>query len=92
MSQYADGIPDHYPGVIQNFLKFPGGLSALARGQIRLATRIDGIESPEETRLSAARLAQFIGNGNLENFDRLCGIAMVQRKKRTHGRQVIELN
>ncbi len=92
MSQYADGIPDHDPGVIQNFVKFPSGLNALARGQIRLTTRIDGIESPEETRLSAAWLAQFIGNGNLENFDRLCGIAVVQRKKRTHGWQVIELN
>jgi hypothetical protein len=31
MSQYADGIPDHYPGVIQNFLKFPGSFSTLAR-------------------------------------------------------------
>src|SRR5579863_452897 len=92
MSQYADGIPDHYAGVIQNFLKFPGRLSTLARGQIRLATRIDGIESPEETRLSAARLAQFIGNGNLEKFDRLCGIAVVQSKKRADDRQVSELN
>jgi hypothetical protein len=31
MSQYTDGIPDHYPGVIQNFLKFPGSFSSLAR-------------------------------------------------------------
>jgi hypothetical protein len=69
MSQYADGIPDHDPAVIQNFLKLPGGLSALARGQIRLSTRVDGVESPEETRLGAARLAQFIGNGDLEKFD-----------------------
>src|ERR1035438_9707452 len=92
MSQYADRIPDHYPGVIQNFLEFLGSLSALTRSQIRLTTRIDGIESPEKTCLSAARLAQFIGNGNLENFDRLCGIAMIQRKKRTYGRQIIELN
>ena len=63
----------------------PSGLSALARGQIRLTTRIDGIEGPEETRLSAARLALFVGNGNFEKFDRLCGIAMIQRKKRTYG-------
>src|SRR5208337_244785 len=92
MSQYAYWIPDHYPAVIQNVLKFPGGCSTLARNQIRLATCIDGIEGPEKTSLTAARLAQFIGNGNLEKFDRLCGIAMVQRKKRTHGRHVIELN
>jgi hypothetical protein len=92
MSQYADGIADHDPGVIENFLKFPGGFSALARGQIRLPTRIDGIEGAEETGLSAARLAQFIGNGDLEKFDGLCGIAMVQREKRSHGWQVIELN
>ena len=92
MSQYAYGIPYHYPGVIQNFLKLSGSVSPLSRGQVRLATRIDGIESPEKTCLSAARLAQFIGNGNLENFDRLCGIAMIQRKKRTYGRQIIELN
>jgi hypothetical protein len=47
MSQYADGIPDHYSEMIQNFLKFPGGLSALARGQVRLATRIDGIRGAD---------------------------------------------
>ncbi len=81
MSQCADGIPDHNPGVIQNFLKLPRGFCALARGQIRLATRIDGIESPEKTSLTAARLAQFVWNGNLEKFDRLCGIATVQRKQ-----------
>src|SRR5208337_3411781 len=28
--QYTDGIPDHYPAVIQNFLKFPGSFSSLA--------------------------------------------------------------
>jgi hypothetical protein len=64
----------------------------LARGQIRLATRIDGIEGPEESRLTASRLAQFIGNGNREKFDRLCGIAMIQSKKRKYGGKVIELN
>src|SRR5208337_1910972 len=92
MSQYAYWIPDHYPAVIQNVLKFPGGCSTLARNQIRLATCIDGIEGPEKTSLTAARLAQFIGNGNLEKFDRLCGIAIIQRKKRTYGWQVIELD
>src|SRR5580692_1277005 len=56
MSQYADGIADHDSGVIQNLLKFPGGLSAMVRGQMRLSTHINGIEGPEETCLTAARL------------------------------------
>jgi len=84
--------PRHYPGVIQNFLKLPGGLSALGARPNTPGHAHRWIKGPEETRLSAARLAQFIGNGNLEKFDRLGGIAMIQRKKRTYGWQVIELN
>ena len=79
--------------LIQNFMKFLGGRNALARGQVRLATRIEWDTGPRRNPfecLSAARLGQFIGSGNLEKFDRSIAFAgspwFSARNARTDGR------
>ena len=88
--QCADGIADHDPAVIENLLEFRGGFGALVCGQIGLATHIDRIEGPEESVNAAARRAQFIGNGDLQQFDSLGRLAMVQCEKCAKRRQVTE--
>jgi hypothetical protein len=72
MRQRADRIADNDPSVIENFLKFRGGLGTLMCDQISLATHIDGIERSEERR------AQFLGDSSLKDGDCLRGIPMIQ--------------
>src|ERR1700722_6710871 len=86
--QCADGIADHGPAVIKNFLEFDDGFGALPRSQIRLAAHINWIEGPEESIDRATWLAQLMRNGDLEQFDRLCRLTAVQQQKRAHGWKV----
>jgi hypothetical protein len=69
--QCAYGIADHDTAVIENFLEFPGGFNALVCSQTGLATYIDRVEGPEQTLYAGVRLAQFIGNCDLQQFDSL---------------------
>ena len=74
--QHADGINDHGPAVIENFLKLIGGQSALVRSQINQATHINWIEGSEVPIDGATRLAQLIRHSGLQQFCRLCRIAI----------------
>src|ERR1700722_15986208 len=76
--QRADGVADHGPAVIKNFLEFDDSFGALSRSQICLATHIDRIEGPEESLQFAAWRGQLMGNGDLEQLDRLCRLTVVQ--------------
>ncbi len=55
--QCSNGIADHDPAMIENFLEFRGGFGALVFRQISLAAHIDRIESPEVAVPTAPRRA-----------------------------------
>ena len=87
------GSAEHNPAVIENFLKFRGGFGSLVCGQISLAAHVGGIEGSRRRPKKPMRsLGQFIGNGDLQQFDGLCRLAMVQREKCAKRWQVTELD
>ena len=90
--QRADGIADHDAAVIENLLEFRGGFGALVRGQIGHATHIDRIQATEKRIEVDCRYGQFIRNGDLQQVDRLCRLAMVQCEECAKRWQVIELD
>src|ERR1039457_2081358 len=90
MRHCAYGIADNDPAVIENLLKFRGGFGALVRGQIGLTTHIDRIEGPEVTMYGAARHAQVIGNGALQQVNRLGRLTFVQGQTSAKRREVAE--
>jgi hypothetical protein len=49
--------------MIENFLKFGGGVAALMRCQTGFATHIDGIQR------KVAHITQFAGTSTLKNLD-----------------------
>ncbi len=61
----ADGIADHDTRVIEDFLEFRCGFSAVMCSQKGFTPHVDWIKRPEVPVYAAALHAQFIGSGDL---------------------------
>jgi len=70
--------------MVQNILELGSGLSALIYK--------DGIESPEKPEKAAFRRTQLIGNGGLQQIDRVGRLVVFQSDKCTNRRDVTELD
>jgi hypothetical protein len=76
--------------MIEDFLEFRGGFGALVRSQIDPAAHIDGIQRSEGSKKAAGWRAHFLENVDLQQFARICSIAMVQCETRAERWQVTE--
>ena len=86
--QCANRVVNSDPGVVEDLLELGGGLDPLVQGKIGLAADVDRIEYPVDRMKTAARHAQLKRSGHLQQFDSLCGVAMIQCKNCTNLRYV----
>src|SRR5712691_12482079 len=72
-----------YAAMVKNFLKFYGRLKALPRGQVGLATQVNGIQMRQRRNINA----QFVWGGGLQYLDCSCGIVAIDFELRARSRQ-----